>query len=80
MHFNSYHAIAPAGQCLPIPGTLSAVEAAALPEASADLRGLALGDSVAVDPHKWLYAPLEVGCVLVRDRQSLPDACSYTPP
>jgi putative PIG3 family NAD(P)H quinone oxidoreductase len=27
------HAIAPAGQCLPIPGTLSAVEAAALPEA-----------------------------------------------
>ena len=23
-------------------------------------------DSVAVDPHKWLYAPLEAGCVLVR--------------
>ena len=25
-------------------------------------------DSVAVDPHKWLYAPLEAGCALVRDR------------
>lgn len=24
-------------------------------------------DSVAVDPHEWLHAPFEVGCVLVRD-------------
>jgi glutamate/tyrosine decarboxylase-like PLP-dependent enzyme len=24
-------------------------------------------DSVALDPHKWLHAPFEVGCVLVRD-------------
>ena len=54
--------------------------AAALPEASADLRGLALADSVAVDPHKWLYAPLEAGCVLVRDRQTLPKAFSHRPP
>ena len=30
-------------------------------------RRLALADSVAVDPHKWLYAPLEAGCALVRD-------------
>jgi aromatic-L-amino-acid/L-tryptophan decarboxylase len=35
-------------------------------EAPADLRALHLADSVAVDPHKWLYAPLEAGCVLVR--------------
>ena len=41
--------------------------AAALPDAPADLRGLSLADSVAVDPHKWLYAPLEAGCALVRD-------------
>ncbi len=27
----------------------------------------ALADSVAVDPHKWLYAPLEAGCALVRE-------------
>ena len=53
--------------------------AAALPDASADLKGLALADSVAVDPHKWLYAPLEAGCALVRDRQALVDAFSYHP-
>lgn len=54
--------------------------AAALPDASADLRGLSLADSVAVDPHKWLYAPLEAGCVLVRDRKLLPQAFSHRPP
>jgi len=54
--------------------------AAALPDASADLRGLALADSVAVDPHKWMYAPLEAGCALVRDRKMLPAAFSYRPP
>ena len=29
--------------------------------------GLERADSVALDPHKWLHAPFEVGCVLVRD-------------
>jgi aromatic-L-amino-acid decarboxylase len=37
-------------------------------------------DSVAVDPHKWLYAPLEAGCVLVRDAEKLRAAFSYRPP
>src|SRR5262249_40157424 len=45
--------------------------AAAVPDAPADLRGLTLADSVAIDPHKWLYAPLEAGCVLVRDPETL---------
>jgi glutamate/tyrosine decarboxylase-like PLP-dependent enzyme len=53
--------------------------AAALPEADEDLKALALGDSVAVDPHKWLYAPLEAGCTLVRDRRHLIDAFSFHP-
>ena len=53
--------------------------AAALPGASADLKGLALADSVAVDPHKWLYAPLEAGCALVRDPERLRAAFSYRP-
>jgi len=35
---------------------------------------------VAVDPHKWLYAPLEAGCVLVRESEHLRDAFSYHPP
>jgi len=54
--------------------------AAAAPDAPADLRALAEADSVAVDPHKWLYAPLEAGCVLVRDPGALPAAFSYHPP
>ena len=45
-----------------------------------DLRALSLADSVAVDPHKWLYAPLEAGCVLVRDPELLRAAFSYHPP
>jgi glutamate/tyrosine decarboxylase-like PLP-dependent enzyme len=32
-----------------------------------------------VDPHKWLYAPIEAGCVLVRDPQALRNAFSYHP-
>lgn len=54
--------------------------AAALPDADDDLRALARADSVALDPHKWLYAPLEAGCVLVRDGQRLREAFSYHPP
>jgi aromatic-L-amino-acid decarboxylase len=54
--------------------------AAAIPEAPDDLRALADADSVAVDPHKWLYAPLEAGCALVRRPEHLRDAFSYRPP
>jgi aromatic-L-amino-acid/L-tryptophan decarboxylase len=54
--------------------------AAALPDASEDLRGLSLADSVAVDPHKWLYAPLEAGCALVRNPAALRAAFAYHPP
>ena len=45
--------------------------AAAVAEAPDDLRALAEADSVAVDPHKWLYAPLEAGCALVRDPENV---------
>ena len=54
--------------------------AAAVPEAAADLRALGEADSVAVDPHKWLYAPLEAGCALVRDAEKLRAAFAYHPP
>jgi glutamate/tyrosine decarboxylase-like PLP-dependent enzyme len=54
--------------------------AAALPDAPAELRALGLADSVALDPHKWLYAPLEAGCALVRDRAALRDAFAFHPP
>ena len=54
--------------------------AAALPDAPDDLCALAGADSVAVDPHKWLYAPIEAGCALVRDPARLRDAFAYHPP
>jgi aromatic-L-amino-acid decarboxylase len=54
--------------------------AAALPQAHDDLRDLSLADSVAVDPHKWLHAPLEAGCALVRDPEMLRATFAYHPP
>ena len=54
--------------------------AAAVADAPADLRGLSEADSVAIDPHKWLYAPIEAGCALVRDEAALRAAFSYHPP
>jgi glutamate/tyrosine decarboxylase-like PLP-dependent enzyme len=44
-----------------------------------DLRALSLADSVAVDPHKWFYAPIEAGCSLVRRPGALADTFSYHP-
>jgi aromatic-L-amino-acid decarboxylase len=54
--------------------------AALLPDAPREFAGLKEADSVAIDPHKWLYAPLEAGCALVRDPKSLRDAFAYHPP
>jgi glutamate/tyrosine decarboxylase-like PLP-dependent enzyme len=54
--------------------------AAILPDAPAELAGISEADSVAVDPHKWLYAPLEAGCALVRRREDLQSAFSWHPP
>lgn len=53
--------------------------AAVLPEASEHLKGLKMADSVALDPHKWLYSPLEAGCVIVRDPKTLVDTFSFHP-
>lgn len=35
-------------------------------------------DSIALDPHKLLFAPLEAGCLLVRDREKLRKAFGFT--
>ena len=34
-------------------------------------RGLELADSITIDPHKWFYAPLDAGAVLVKDHGRL---------
>ncbi len=61
-----------------VDGAYGAV-ATAVPGAPADLAALREADSVAVDPHKWLYAPLEAGCALVRGNDDLLRAFSYHP-
>lgn len=61
-------------------GAVAAALPASSPHAVPDLAGIAEADSVAVDPHKWLYAPLEAGCALVRDRNSLLRTFSHRPP
>jgi aromatic-L-amino-acid decarboxylase len=53
--------------------------AAAVPEAPSDLRGLGQADSIAIDPHKWMYTALEAGCALVRNPATLIDTFSYHP-
>jgi glutamate/tyrosine decarboxylase-like PLP-dependent enzyme len=53
--------------------------AAILPDAPRDLVGMRRADSVALDPHKWLYAPLEAGCVLVKREVLLKKTFSHHP-
>ncbi len=53
--------------------------AAALPELKDMFQGIESADSVAIDPHKWLYSPMEAGCTLVKDPNALTDAFSFHP-
>ena len=53
--------------------------AAVIPELHAVFAGMEAADSIALDPHKWLYAPLEVGCTLVKDPQHLLNTYSSHP-
>jgi selenocysteine lyase/cysteine desulfurase len=43
------------------------------------LAGMELADSISLDPHKWLYQPIELGALLVRDGELLPRAFQITP-
>lgn len=40
------------------------------PDHRAQVRGIERADSLALDPHKWLHAPFEAGCALIRDAQA----------
>ncbi|HMA00904.1 MAG: pyridoxal phosphate-dependent decarboxylase family protein [Gemmatimonas sp.] len=42
-------------------------------------RGIERADSVALDPHKWLYTPQSGGAIVVRDLRSLADAFAIEP-
>jgi glutamate/tyrosine decarboxylase-like PLP-dependent enzyme len=51
--------------------------AAAGSKAGSALAGLGRADSIAVDPHKWLFMPLDAGCLLVKDGRHLRGAFSH---
>ncbi len=44
------------------------------------LDGIALADSVTIDPHKWFFAPLDAGAVLVKDGARLTASFGIEPP
>lgn len=53
------------GLWMHVDGAYGALAAIAEPE---KFRGLDQADSLSLDPHKWLYQPLDCGCLLFRDR------------
>lgn len=55
------------------------VPAAIVPKYKDLFNGLTEADSIALDPHKWLYSPLEAGCTLVKNPQHLIDTFSSHP-
>jgi aromatic-L-amino-acid/L-tryptophan decarboxylase len=40
--------------------------------------GLDLADSISLDPHKWLYQPLDIGCLLFRDQSQARRTFTFT--
>lgn len=63
------------GAWLHIDGAYGAL--AALAE-RAKFDGLELADSISLDPHKWLYQPLDCGCLLYRDASSARKTFAHT--
>lgn len=53
--------------------------AALVPELRAQFAGIERADSIAFDPHKWLYTPHSGGAIVVRDAQTLADAFAVHP-
>jgi len=63
------------GAWLHVDGAYGALAALAAPEKFAGLR---LADSLSLDPHKWLYQPVDCGCLLYRDPEAALAAFSHT--
>jgi aromatic-L-amino-acid/L-tryptophan decarboxylase len=63
------------GVWMHVDGAYGALAAIAAPE---KFDGLALADSLSLDPHKWLYQPLDCGCLLYRDVGSAQTTFTYT--
>jgi glutamate/tyrosine decarboxylase-like PLP-dependent enzyme len=62
------------GLWLHVDGAYGAIAALAIPE---KFRGLADADSLSLDAHKWLYQPVDCGCVLFRDPEAARTAFAF---
>ena len=60
---------------LHVDGSYGALAAMAIPE---KFPGLGRADSLALDPHKWLYQPLDCGCLLHRHAQAARAAFAHS--
>lgn len=60
---------------LHVDGAYGGLAALAVPE---KFRGLDRADSLSLDAHKWLYQPLECGCLLYRDPQVARETFSHS--
>lgn len=60
---------------LHVDGAYGALAALAVPS---KFDGLARADSLSLDPHKWLYQPLDCGCLLYRDAAVARQTFTYT--
>jgi aromatic-L-amino-acid decarboxylase len=49
------------------------------PKARSKVAGIERADSLALDLHKWMYMPYEIGCILVRHEAQHREAFSLTP-
>src|SRR5579871_344672 len=58
-----------------IDGAYGALAAMAEPE---KFTGMNLADSISLDPHKWLYQPLDCGCLLYRSAEAAQKAFSHS--
>lgn len=61
-----------------VDGCIGALIAIA-PQNAHRVAGLEWADSIALDPHKWLHAPFEAGCALVRDASAHRKTFAVTP-
>ncbi len=53
--------------------------AAISPALRRTIADIALADSISMDPHKWLFQPFEIGCILLRDASLLRDTFQIMP-
>ena len=61
------------GLWLHVDGAYGGLAAMAVPER---FQGLAMADSISLDAHKWLYQPIDCGCLLHRDTSVAHEAFS----